>query len=487
MSDVSQSDLILAALCRDQEFAGKVQIFLKPEYFEGRTDKLILEYVRDYLEAFKVVPTMTDIIVTAKKDNEDDDDFCAEVVEKIHDLWDVELSNSKEFMEKTAEDFCKDKALYNAIQKAIQLYDGEAKGGVHAIPETLREALSVCFDTSIGQEWLEDAQARFDYYKNPDSKIPFDIEKFNEVTNGGVIRKTLNLLAAGINVGKTMSLVSLACMYMRQGLNVLYISCEMREEEILKRADANNFNVDMKEVPNLNSDDFLGSIERLKQKNYGKLVVKAMPTGTGTAATVRATINEIRLKKGWTPDVVIFDYLQIMSPNVKSASTDSGSYSKYKTVAEELRALMMEFDAIGWTAAQFNRTGLASTDPGMEDIGESTGIPATVDGMWALVRTEELDASGQLSVIELKSRYGDKSIGRFNIGVSLATQRLYDVEDGAAQTFRAKPKGAPMPSERPKDEEGREKYDDAMRDNFSTARRSTDNSANKRRKLKVID
>lgn len=455
MTDITNERLILSALIKNEAFSRKTQAFIKDDYFHNPGEKIVLGHIQNFIEKYSAMPNLADLLVKVKNDDAITETQTGEALQVVEDIFDIEPSNNSEYLVEVAEKFCADKAMFNAIQQAIEIYKGESKLTVHSIQDLMRDAMAVSFDVNVGQEYLDDAEKRWDYYSNPANKIPFDIESFNENTNGGVTRKTLNLLIAGINVGKTMSLISLACMYMRMGLNVLYCSGEMAEEQILNRADANMLGVPINDVMSLGKDVFLGRIQKMRSKSYGKLFVKEFPTGTGTAARFRHAVHEIRIKKRVQIDVIIVDYLQITtSSNVKG---DVNSYTKYKAVAEEIRALCVEENAIGWTAAQFNRGGLDNSDPGMGDVGESTGIPATVDGMWAVVRSDELDEVGQLLVSTLKSRYGNKSKPKFTIGVNIDTQTLYDVSKSEQRKFvthsPTKPAQPPAP-ERKKATEG---------------------------------
>lgn len=418
---------------QNDEFGRRVSAYLKPEYFAQHEEQLVLSYVTDFIQKYAALPNKADLLLIARNDETISDSITEAAQQVIEDIYDIEPSRNVEFLVKTADQFCRDKAIFNAIQEAIQIYKGESDKGVNAITDLMRDAMAVSFDPNVGHEYLDDASDRWDYYNDPVTKIPFDIKGFNDNTNGGVERKTLNLLIAGINVGKTMSLVSLAAMYMRMGLNVLYCSNEMSEMKIMNRIDANMLNTNMNEIRELGKDTFMGRIEKMRQKTYGKLFCKAYPTGTATANHFRHAVNEIRIKKRVQIDVLIVDYLQITTTG--SQKTNDNSYQKYKTVAEEIRALCVEQDMVGWSAAQFNRGGLDNTDPSMSEVGESTGIPATVDGMWAVIRTDELDEIGQLLVSELKSRYGDKSKPKFTIGVNINTQKLYDVSDDEQGKF----------------------------------------------------
>jgi hypothetical protein len=229
-------------------------------------------------------------------------------------------------------------------------------------------------------------------------------------------------------------MVSLAAMYVRMGLNVFYASNEMSDMKISNRVDANILNVPINSVRDIEREVFMTKIGKMKAKGYGRLFVKDYATGTGHAGLFQKDIRDIQTKQKVKIDVMIVDYVQIVTPMTPAMRAEK-SYAKYKAVTEELRAVCVTEDLIGWTALQFNRGGLDNSDPGMGDVGESTGIPATLDGMWAVIRTEELDGIGQLLISEIKSRYGDKSIPKFTVGVNINTQRLYDVHEDEQKKF----------------------------------------------------
>ncbi len=430
MTDITTERLVLSALVKNQDYMRKVFPFLKPEYFLDRTEAKLFELVHDYINKFSDQPNRASLTVSAAQDESMGEKETEQVKEVINDIFDIVPPTNEEWLINTTEQWCKDKAIYLALNRSIQIQTGEGKKGEtpHLIPTILSDALAVCFDSKIGMDLHDDVEARWDYYTNPVHKIPFDLSIFNEVTDGGIPRKTLNLFVAGVNVGKSMGLIHLACMYMRQGLNVLYISNEMKVEEVFKRVDANLLKTDMKDIPHLGRETFTARIQRLREKSQGRLKVKEYSAGASSVAHYRHLLNELSLKQNFVPDVILVDYLGITaSANVRAGSVNS--YEYYKHVATELRALASDTNTIVWTAAQFNRSGMASTDAGMEDLAESKAIADTADGMWGFTRTEELDALGQILVKQLKSRYNDKSQRtRFTIGVDVFKQWFFDVE-----------------------------------------------------------
>ena len=91
------------------------------------------------------------------------------------------------------EQWCKDRAIYIAVMDSIEVIDKKSQRSTGEIPEALKDALSVSFDTQIGHDVLEDSDARFDFYHTEEEKIPFDLEYFNKITKGGLPNKTLNI------------------------------------------------------------------------------------------------------------------------------------------------------------------------------------------------------------------------------------------------------------------------------------------------------
>jgi replicative DNA helicase len=435
MSDVTNERLVLSALVKNEEYLRKLIPYVKEEYFEDESEKRLFKMINEYAGKYNELPDKSTLIVEAKNDRSLDDGREERLLETVADVFSIVPSQNYEWLKKITEAWCQERAVHNALQEAIAIYQGENKKlTIAAVPDILAKAISISFNTQIGQDYFDDAELRYDFYTNPESRVAFRIPTFNEVTAGGPTRKTLNLFVAGTNVGKSLALVSLAADYIRDGLNVLYVSCEMREEVVFQRVDSNLLNVNMNKLIEIGKEKFLGRIDALKQKSYGKLKVKEFPPSSASVLNIRQTLDELRMKQNFVPDVIIVDYLQILSSYRLAYSV--GSYYFFKAVAEELRAMAVETNTVVWSAAQFNRGQMTATDVDMSGIAESAGIAHTADGMWALIRTDELDQVNQLLVKQLKSRYANKAVKTtFTIGVNIETQTLYGLEDDRSGEF----------------------------------------------------
>ena len=286
------------------------------------------------------------------------------------------------------------------------------------------------FDQQIGHDYFTDADERFDFYHRVEHKIPFDLDMFNKITNGGVPNKTLNVILAGTGVGKSLFMCHHAANCYAANLNVLYITCEMAEERIAERIDANLMDVTMDELRHLPKIAYDRKLSKATGNIKSRLIVKEYPTATANVNHFRHLLDELKLKKNFQPDVIFIDYLNICSSARFKQGGNVNSYMYIKSIAEELRGLAVERDVPIFTATQTNRTGFASNDFGLEDTSESFGLPATADLMFGLIATEELDEQNQIMVKQLKNRYNDVATNRkFVIGINRGKMLLYDVSN----------------------------------------------------------
>jgi replicative DNA helicase len=423
--------VILQNLANDDEFMRKVIPFLKRDYFIENNEKIIYDKIKGFIDDYNAIPSKDALVIAVQNDKSLNEDQYKEVVEYIHDLDPTE--HNKEWLYKETEKFCKDKAIYNAILSSIAIIDGrDSSKSEDGIPQLLQDALGVCFDNNVGHDYLNSADTRYEFYHRVESRIPFDLDYFNKITNGGMPNKTLNVCLAGTGVGKSLFMCHVAASVLAQGKNVLYITLEMAEERIAERIDANLMNITMDQLKELPKALFDNRIEKIRNKTEGKLIIKEYPTAGAHSGHFKALLNELQLKKQFKPDIIIIDYLNICASSRFKGGANINSYTLIKSIAEELRGLAVEENVPILSATQTTRGGYGNTDVELTDTSESFGLPATVDFMFALISTEEMEALNQLMVKQLKNRYNDPTTNkRFVIGVDRAKMKLYDLEQSA--------------------------------------------------------
>ena len=424
---------ILRHIIHDEGFARKVIPFLKPEYFQEHSERVTFEKISEFMIKYNARPS----IEALKIDIGQTEGLAQEEFNRIEGVIEEISSRPEETSEKwltdETEKFCQDRAIYNAISGSVSILDGSDKTHTKEyLPELLKNALSVSFDSHIGHDFLEDWEERFDFYHRKEEKIPFDLDYLNKITNGGLSKKSLNIIMAGTGVGKTVAMCHMATANLTLGKRVLYITMEMAEERIAERIDANMLNVILDELQDLPKDSYEKKMKRVRDKTIGKLLVKEYPTATAHVGHFRHLLNELNLKRSFIPDIIYIDYLNIcMSSRIKPGA-NINSYTYIKSIAEELRGLGVEKNIPIVSATQTTRSGYSNSDVGLEDTSESFGLPATADFMIALISTEELEGLNQILVKQLKNRYADvNKHKRFVIGIDRSKMKLYDVEESA--------------------------------------------------------
>ena len=217
---------------------------------------------------------------------------------------------------------------------------------------------------------------------------------------------------------------------MINGKNVLYITCEMAEERIAERIDANLLDLSLDTLRQVTKNQFMSLIDNLKNRTTGKLVIKEYPTGSANVSHFRYLLHELAIKKNFIPDIIYIDYLNICSSSRIKNNGLANSYTLVKSIAEEVRGLAVESNLPIVTATQFTRSGASDSDADMSDIAESFGVAATADLAIALINTEELETLGQLMIKQLKNRYNDVTKNKkFLVGIDRSKMRLFDIGD----------------------------------------------------------
>ena len=423
--------VLLEALLFREDFYKKVIPFIKIEYFHRKPIQMVYTCIHDFVMRYNACPSKDAMSICLEKHKGVSQTEYDQCIEMLNDFSKKSAEeHNLDWLVTETENFCKEKALYNGIMESIQIMDGKSKDKIRtAIPSILSDALAVSFDTNIGHDYLEDSEARYEFYHKTEKRIPFDLEFFNTITNGGTPTKTLNIVMAGTGVGKSLFLCHHAANCLNQGMNVLYITCEMAEERIAERIDANLLDITLDSLRELPKEAYDKKIANLKQNAKGKLIIKEYPTATANVNHFRVLLDELNLKKKFKPDMIVIDYLNICASSRMKPGANVNSYTFIKAIAEELRGLATERGVPIWSATQVNRIGFASTDIGLEDTSESFGLPATADFMFALISTEKLDEMNQIMVKQLKNRYNDTAINRkFIVGINRAKMKLFDVE-----------------------------------------------------------
>lgn len=426
-------EIIISALAQDIEYSSKMIQFLKSSYFEY-SDKVVFDIVENYIKKYNALPTKEACEIELEKIADLDQKTFNESVKVIDNCFSYDIEGQdKIWLNDITEKFIKDLELHHALLEAMdiagKLAEGKSEGlSETIIPKLFEDAISIDFNKNIGIDYIEDAEDRFLRYGIEADKVPFAIEKFNKVTNGGFSKGFLNLFMAGTSGGKTLSMCSLAADDLRLGKNVLYITLELEEDDIAKRIDANLMGIKINDVPFIGKSSYSKNISDIKKKTLGNLYIYQDFSGKFNTFYMKKVLDDYKRKKNFVPDIVYIDYLGYMKSSIyKEGKLATHEYMK--SVSVELRLLSKQYDFACVSAVQLNRSSYDDSDAGITGIADSWGITNTADWIAIILQNEELEQLGQFEIKQVKSKYSDLlEDKRFYIGVDKPKMKIYELE-----------------------------------------------------------
>jgi replicative DNA helicase len=416
-------------LLEDKEFFPKVFPYLKEDYFTEDVHVHIFKKMHDFNHKFAKQPTAADIKIMIEGDNsitEDDSDGSYKFLSEVKD---IEEKPDSRLVFKEAEQWCQDRALEIALMDSVPLL--KQREGRGQIQDKIREALAVSFEVKLGHDYFGDAPERYDRYTEQEDYTPLDIEDLNLMYGGGLVKKAMYMWMGRPNVGKTLIMCHQAAALMKAGYKVVYFTAEMAENRIAERIDANILDINIKELQEVDKKVFAGRLRKVYEQTAGRLYVKEFPTATANVLHLKAYLEELRLKKGFVPDFVFVDYLNIFTSSRIPAAKSMESYGYIKAVTEEMRGLAVELDIGLITATQTNRGGAKAGVDTMDytDTGESFGVPMTVDWQGGIIQTPELFEQNKYIFKVLKSRFDENLNKCYTVGVDRSRMKLHKLAE----------------------------------------------------------
>ena len=123
---------ILKNLIYNEDYLRKVLPFLKPEYFTDSESRTLYKEINEFVQTYNSTPTIEAITLAVQEKRNLTDDQ----VEKCKsDLQEIKESASErselQWLINKTEQFCQEKAIYNAVLGSISILDGKEIGRAH--------------------------------------------------------------------------------------------------------------------------------------------------------------------------------------------------------------------------------------------------------------------------------------------------------------------------------------------------------------------
>lgn len=396
---------ILALLWRDEQSYSLYRETIKPKYFSKSIHIDLCRIIFDYYNKYSNSPTMdvlveevTQMCQKTKSKQKLEEDY----LQAIEQMSKFEL-NDIDYIKDKILSFGKRQALVDSILESAEILEKESDTQYSKIEKLVKDALMVGEGINdLGSDIYENIEERFVSYLNSDDvieRIPTEMEMLDQCLGGGLGRTEMGVVVAPPGRGKTTMLISIGAAAVENGYNVLHISLENNEKQILRNYDMRLLKKDMDYIKE-NVDKSIAAMFNIKKFRKGQLKVKKYPTKTITVNTIRALLDQLKAVEGFVPDMLIVDYGMIMKPLVNYSDKRSGIESIY----EDLRAIADDYNLALWTAAQGNRAALSKKIVTMSDLAECFAISNTADVMVCLCQTAKEKAKGDMRLFLAKVR-----------------------------------------------------------------------------------
>jgi len=299
------------------------------------------------------------------------------------------------------EQFCKSKALEQAIMKCAELYRKNEDADYSKIV-TSAQKLSIHRD--LGLDYFNDPLGRLTRIREHDPMVSTGWQSNDEHLNGGVKRGQLMLFGAPPGGGKSMVLANYGVNFVERKFNVLYISLELDTDLISLRLDSMITSIGQGEIRSRYKEAASRLESEIGKGKFGKFKLIQMNSGT-RAIDIRSYIDELYLKEGWKPDLLLVDYLDLMTSNEKVDANNT--FLKDKYVSEEIRNILVTYNMFGASATQLNRSAIEATDLNQSHTAGGISKVNTTDNYIAVIMNDVMKASGQMLFHFLKTRSSD--------------------------------------------------------------------------------
>ena len=409
--------LYIEMFMSDAETFVRCQNIFEPLNFDRKLQD-VAKFITDYVNEYKVMPEPQ--IVNAS---------CA------MDLQPAILPKENyEWLMNEFENFSRHKGLERAILASADLLEA---GDYNPVEKLIKDAIQISLNKDMGTDYFEDPRARLEALKNSNGQISTGWPSVDKKLYGGFNRGELNIWCAASGGGKSLFLANLGCNWALNGLNVLYLTFELSEALVAMRMDSMLTNVPTREIFR-NLDDVELKV-KMMGKSAGSVQIKYMPSGK-TANDIRAYLKEYQVKKGFKPDILLIDYLDLMMPmSVKVSPSDL--FVKDKYVSEELRNLAMETQCVVCTASQLNRAAVEEIEFDHSHISGGLSKIQTADNVIGIFTSRAMKERGRYQIQFMKTRSSSGVGQKVDLEFDLESLRIRDLGE-EDEGYTAKPKSS---------------------------------------------
>lgn len=277
------------------------------------------------------------------------------------------------------------------------------------------------------------------------SGLKTGMQQFDALT-GGLQKGDLIIVAGRPSMGKTSFCMNIAeNVAVNDGKVALVFSMEMATMQVTEKSIASLGQVSLKDIRSgqLSEQDYSGITVAMGKLQDAKLSID--DSCNLSVSQMRSKARKLKRKHG-ALDLIVIDYLQLMSGSGKSRNEDLGE------ITRSIKLMARELDCPVILLSQLSRKCEERTDkrPLMSDLRDSGAIEQDADLVVMMYRHEyyqpELDGSkGVAEAIIRKQRMGE--LGTAYLAFRGKYSQFKDLDHGSAANYRAFTENKPEKSQ----------------------------------------
>ena len=332
------------------------------------------------------------------------------------------MENHYDWLLQDFETFSRHKSLEAAILKSADLLE---KGEYGPVEDLVKKAVQIGLQKDLGTDYWKDPRARLEAIKSNNGQVSTGWPALDKKLFGGFNRGELNIFAGGSGSGKSLFLANLGVNWALEGLNVIYLTFELSENLVSMRVDSMTTDIPSRDI--FKSIDDVEMKVKMIGKKSGAFQVKYMPTGKNTN-DIRSFLKEYEIKTGKKVDVLLVDYLDLMSPIAAKISAEN-LFVKDKYVSEELRNLAMELNTLFVTASQLNRSSVEEIEFDHSHISGGISKINTADNLIGIFTSRAMRERGRYQIQLMKTRSSSGVNSKIDLEFDVDSLRIRDLGD----------------------------------------------------------
>ncbi len=426
--DLNQERAIITNLIVSKEFAQQILPLLQPKFFKTKYAKTVSLWIKEYWDIYQNIPGKEIQNIYEQKRGSFLDDEEAESVstflQNLADDYDEQANiHNVGYAKDSAEKYLKLRSLELAEEQLkTAISEGDANKGEAVIANFKRVGRPQGQSTDILNDPEKVARAFFE-----EQEFLFSFSGICKDVIGNPQRGDLIAFLGRMKGKKSYALLWTAECAMSYGCNVSYISLEMRESQIVRRAwqsltasprkegyfDIPYFAPIGDEIEGVKQmyriekkQEFKKEVELKNIRQYqeslrmaftgGRCKFETFPSNTATVEDIVNYLDNQYYYENFQPDVLVVDYADILKP-----SKGSGFEKRHQIddIWLKLRSIAQSRNILVVTASQTNRAGL-SGDIELENLAEDIRKAAHVSILVALNQSKK---ERELSVMRLNA------------------------------------------------------------------------------------